>query len=513
MAAKSITCTEPEKIKISCETLKQPTNTLKQSNTSTTGFTMQGTSAYSPYAPAHSPPVLGYSTSVSYRAPVFNYQTAAHNYGQPNYVTRHVPFPPPDMDDLPYSQPFFCSPPAHKSSLLSEQAFSSAPYCISRVEPKGNPPRQLTLEGKSKPAEVTSKMVSLEKFSKQSGIQSFHNGKNQKRKRIKIERLEDSSSAIPLNTLEARVMYQLRGMGFSSSREVLEGIRYVTEEQKIQYCNSTLFGSTEELVDRAMLRIVSQREAADDARCLDKARIISEMSREEENLAQTCKRQKDEEVTLVNASICTILQVGNTTEQIIGNNAFFLTSIVLKSEKIRSALHEICNEGDINAKLQVIRFLTLEKKALKWYGITTAYAYFEYDSLLGIRSPQSGNNNNDKDGCSANQLVLIFTECDALERALYSLSEQDMNVPKMFLQSRRKAKGLKLPLQPAETNSKGCANSQNDGTITGNEHDEVVVLDVDEATYLRSSDQKDKHVMNDGTAETAVEEINVIEIM
>jgi hypothetical protein len=131
-------------------------------------------------------------------------------------------------------------------------------------------------------------------------------------------------------------------------------------------------------------------------------------------------------------------------------------------------------------KNTLIKFLELEKKTRKWYGCSVPWAYLVDLAKLW------------KQVLSDDELIKsIKHEASALERAMYSLSEMQGGVPKLFLDARCKAEMNGLPLGP-ETE---------DAAVVGDD-DVVVVKDV--PAFPRESREG---ASNDKTAEVEVIEI------
>jgi len=116
---------------------------------------------------------------------------------------------------------------------------------------------------------------------------------------------EDDDDVRPKNFHENLYLNELRIMGFTNVREALGGIRYAMGYVSV--------GGP--VAEAAMIWIVGQREAAAEARDLDLARISSEISREEELIAQNRDRRLKENITLANASTELILMPSYSTGQ------------------------------------------------------------------------------------------------------------------------------------------------------------------------------------------------------
>lgn len=259
---------------------------------------------------------------------------------------------------------------------------------------------------------------------------------------------------------------------------------------------------------------------------MDLARISSEISREEELIAQNRDRRLKENITLANASTELILMPSYSTGQSKDGssrnkgNVFFPTSIVLRTETSRYYLTKICLHTP-EGKTAVIRYLNIEMKALKWYGLATVFCYFQYESLSKLLSSKDNheesttNTQKSASSCTTTTkktsnkedflLLQISKENEALERALYSLSEQDMNVPRIFLEARRNAKLKNLPLDPPWIGRHGgkCKDETKTKSFENNkeESDDVIVVEVDDPT------SSSKHGKGDNALKTEIIEI------
>jgi len=86
----------------------------------------------------------------------------------------------------------------------------------------------------------------------------------------------------------------------------------------------------------------------------------------------------------------------------------------------------------IKAKENIIKLLTLEKKAFKWFGAKIPYAYFGVTLADRIAS------------WSTTSLPQLQIEIDHIEHAMYTLSEQEQGdlglmIPRKFLEARAAA--------------------------------------------------------------------------
>ena len=230
--------------------------------------------------------------------------------------------------------------------------------------------------------------------------------------------------ARPKNPHESSMVSQLRQMGFADVREMLAGIRHVSANDM----NSQ--------VESAMMWIVSQREEAEEARKLDAARARSEMLRAEQ--ARLRKQAAHERLW------------GTSMEDWLSQSDLFRGSVVLK--EARECLETLIFDNTIY-KEKLIRFLELEKKARKWYGTSVPWCF-----LCNISERWKS--------LSVDGLVKsIESETNALESAMYSLSNQQGGVPKLFLEARENAEKNGRPVSPGK-----------EATSADDSDDEVIVV-------------------------------------
>lgn len=158
----------------------------------------------------------------------------------------------------------------------------------------------------------------------------------------------------------------------------------------------------------------------EEARKIDAARARSEMLRAEQ--AKLRKKAAHERLW------------GTSLDDWLSHTDLFRGSIVLSEARAR--LEPLITENDED-KQELIKFLELEKKARKWYGTSVPWRYL-YD--MSERWKQ----------LSSDELLVknIENESNALETAMYSLSEQQGGVPKLFLEARFAAEKNGLPVSP-----------------------------------------------------------------
>jgi hypothetical protein len=125
---------------------------------------------------------------------------------------------------------------------------------------------------------------------------------------------------------------------------------------------------------------------------------------------------------------------GSSIDDWLSQPDLFQGSVILSEARVRlEPLTSVSKEF----KETLIKFMDLEKKARKWYGCSVPSAYLVDLAELW------------KKLANDNELIKsIRQETIALELAMYSLSEQQGGVPKLFLDARYKAEKNGLPLDP-----------------------------------------------------------------
>uniref|UniRef100_A0A6U3VEP7 Uncharacterized protein n=1 Tax=Ditylum brightwellii TaxID=49249 RepID=A0A6U3VEP7_9STRA len=232
----------------------------------------------------------------------------------------------------------------------------------------------------------------------------------------------------PKDFSETNYVNQLKGMGFADMREMLSGIRHVQN------------AGSSNVIDDAMMWIVTQREEEAEARKLDEARISSEYALTEEQ-----QRVKDVDEQLHKSSLNDILK---------RKSEFFPSSFVLQCGEVMAIL---CQINGKEGKDLVIRYLTLEQRAKKWYGTVVPWAYFCYvarERIISFVKDLEKKQFQKENKFLPSEYICskLRAEVNELETSLYSLSEQEEGgvgrVPKIFLAARRDAKKNGLPLNP-----------------------------------------------------------------
>ena len=231
------------------------------------------------------------------------------------------------------------------------------------------------------------------------------------------------------------MVHQLRNMGFTDMREILGGIRHVSDS-----------------AEAAMMWILQQRDETAEARKMDDARARSEQLRRE--AAQ--RRAQAAAERLHEASV----------EEWKQAKDLFHGSVLLnqlKENKVRKIREQ--NEQVL------IDFLQLEKKTRKWYGRDVPWCYW-------CQIANRWNQTNDQD--IAGLVQNIRDERTTLEKSMYSLEEQVGGVPKLFDNARQDASCRGLPTAPPRVclkRKRDDDDNDNDDDDDDDDDDEVIVLD------------------------------------
>ena len=128
----------------------------------------------------------------------------------------------------------------------------------------------------------------------------------------------------------------------------------------------------------------------------------------------------------------------------------FPCSVLLRNRSVKKVLTSIASDTSlVHGKDQVIRLLSLEKKARKWYGTVLPFSYFAY--VLGPRFESWAT------AAASEKCKRLTRESDELERVMYNLSEQEEggvgSVPKVFLAAQRDATARGKPTSEKEIGS------------------------------------------------------------
>ena len=228
-------------------------------------------------------------------------------------------------------------------------------------------------------------------------------------KRARQEEKEDTLAdpRKPSNPQEARLFSELQQMGFQDAEEMLKGIRHCQSSQ-------TEPGAPPVRSDDVMVWIVSQREEAEEARKMDEARARSEQLRQE-NAARQKQAAKEK------------LAAAKLPEL---KNDLFKGSWILDAIDASILDPMIAKEA---SKATLVGLLEKEKQAKKFYAKGNSNLPEAYFSELCSR-------------LSSNVETILDEmkkETTTLQKALYSLSEQQGGVPRIFLEAndRRKSSG------------------------------------------------------------------------
>ena len=249
----------------------------------------------------------------------------------------------------------------------------------------------------------------------------------------------------PVDAREAFLLAQMKMVGFTDDGEILAGLRHVR--------SGAPHLDPSAVIDMAMVWIVKQREEAEEARKMDMARMISETDRSEKD-----RREREAARRLQEASMGDIVGIGDDAR-----SKFFRGSVLLRSPLMRSLFLSV---GGAAAKEECVRLLRLEQQAGQWYGKVLPWAYFHHVAIGRIEAWADDDVANDADEYLTAE-ALIRQEADALERALFSLSEQIhngvQNVPQVFVSAQEDARRKGLP----------------DAPETEEDDDEVIVVELD----------------------------------
>ena len=164
-------------------------------------------------------------------------------------------------------------------------------------------------------------------------------------------------------------------------------------------------------------------------------------------------------------SIQELIGIPSVNNNNTNTSQYFPTSSILKSSKAKiqfQLMIECCDDPANHihtARMKIINLLTLEQKAYKWFGDKIPHGYFgikipEIISKWNIPSKNINNIDNGSDTTQQqdkkmNLLLLLQSEIEIIENAMYSLSEQvegdlGLMIPKKFIEARNDAisKGL-----------------------------------------------------------------------
>jgi len=316
----------------------------------------------------------------------------------------------------------------------------------------------------------------------------------------------------PRDAREMSWLGQLRTMGFTDQREMLAGLRHVAAAGGGGIgvgIGSYLDSAT--VLENAMMWIISQREEAEEARKMDRARILAEneQAREEERRrAEAGRRLEEAPIEDIvgqaeggegddgdGGDAAPSLQAATPSKHHrAGRSKYFHFSILLHSPLVRGVFLSISCPV---AKKELVRLLRLEQKANQWYGSVLPWAYFRYVAAGRIEKwahnesgESSGSDADAPKGETAEKArditSLIRNEANILERALFALSEQHhnglQNVPKVFIKARDDCAKKGLPDGPE-------GQATGDKSLDSDDDDVVLVTGVVSATSAASTNK------------------------
>jgi hypothetical protein len=221
--------------------------------------------------------------------------------------------------------------------------------------------------------------------------------------RVKVERQSIDEGCQPRNPMEMNLLVQLSQMGFTNRREILESIRELVSNT-----------NPSPSVDSVMVAMITQREEAEEARNMDEARLQSEQARKEDAHRRRSLIYNNVEEKLKTASM----------DDWRSSAGMFPDSWILNENVCYDLLASLIKNKDTLLKCKLMALLKLEKKAKQWYGKVLPRGYFArcvterliqatVDSMAGK----------------------LQTEVNALEVAMFQLSEQQGGVPRIFLEA------------------------------------------------------------------------------
>lgn len=254
-------------------------------------------------------------------------------------------------------------------------------------------------------------------------------------------------------------------MNFQDSQEILFSYRkLVRKQQDSASLKSTKPGpqtstlvTSKPTVDEVMMEIINQREEADEAKKMDQARVLSELSRKEE-----AKRRRDiiQEEFQKSMELCTdITALMDPNDKRLFSSSWILQDPILNQKcqlyiiKNTPPTSSPSDDGTTTVaplKLQFLELLQLEKNSGKWYGQILPKSYFQHFVIERLKktmtttatTPQKSNrtrkyNDDDIDSTAImmiqeNLLKQIRSEITTLQTNIYDLSKQVGGVPKIF---------------------------------------------------------------------------------
>ena len=200
----------------------------------------------------------------------------------------------------------------------------------------------------------------------------------------------------PQTPLEARLLHELRQMGFTDSTvDILASMRRLSATT----------------VDAVMCDLVSQREEAAEARRMDQARLLSLADRQEEAARRRRAQAQQRHQERMQAS----------WDEWRDDDSMFPHSWLLSRDGVRRAW-EGAVRNSRHVRAQMLTLLELEQKSRKWYGEILPRAFFELVLAERLGKADHGDRS-----------VMLDREIQQLKRGLFTLSNQQGGVPKLLL--------------------------------------------------------------------------------
>ena len=291
----------------------------------------------------------------------------------------------------------------------------------------------------------------------------------------------------PQSPCESNIVSTLREMSFGDTKEILFTYRKLLRQRhqgnKVSASTNNGITPTASLItskptaDEVMMEIISQREEAEEAKKMDQARVLSELSRKEE--AQR-RRDSIKQEFQKKMELCTdIAMLLNPTDKRLFGQSWILQDQTLRNQCQRyifqSTMATEPNDADSSSdnrtvgtvspiKIHFLELLQLEKNSTKWYGSILPKSYYHYYVMerlkLSLMTPATNTNNStpkklnrtpnatttptsqrsstsQNDSAEAttireNLLKQILFEISSLQSNVYDLSKQVGGVPKIF---------------------------------------------------------------------------------
>jgi hypothetical protein len=261
------------------------------------------------------------------------------------------------------------------------------------------------------------------------------------------------SETQPSNLQEQQLATELSQMGFTDMTEVLNGIRTLlaNQQQQQQQQVETLAPTTSNTsqpssltaptsndqttvtADEVMMWLIAQREEAAEALKMDAARLHSEMLRKE----AAERRQQETQRQYMEAS----------WREWLASERMFANSWLLRHATLQTTWWQPLSQQRGSPKQALIDLLLVEKQARQWYGTVLPYCYFRYtlcQRLLNMQAPLLSRT------MPIHVMVQALQEqTQLLKTGMFTLSEQQGGVPRIFLQAENDARRKGLPTAPA----------------------------------------------------------------